>query len=166
MLTNVSSDGTLGTVITQIGNVHHIDGGSIELVGNVVLVDPLSTINASSQFGVSGSVNIRAPVQNLSGTIAPLPENLLQVTTIMTARCAAQKGGQLSSFVQGGRDILPLEPEDFLASPAFLENPDRVEKNRTNLPTLRLGFVEQFTVALMSDNIGRESSSHSDCTSS
>ena len=67
-------------------------GGQINLIGNVVLIDPLSTINASAgPAGVDGSVNIRAPIQNLSGTLAPLTEEILNVATIYGATCASQK---------------------------------------------------------------------------
>ena len=92
-------------------------GGDIDLIGNVVLVDPSSEINASSETGISGSVNIQAPIQNLSGTIAPLPEAILQTATLYGARCAAQKGSEFSSLNVRGRDRTPFEPGDFLLTP-------------------------------------------------
>lgn len=95
-------------------------GGNIDLIGNVVLVDPASTINASSDFGVSGSVNIQAPIQNLSGTIAPLPETIIQTATLYAAQCAAQKNGAFSSLSVRGRDRLPFEPGDYLGTPLLV----------------------------------------------
>ena len=97
-------------------------GGNIDLIGNTVLVDPFSTIDASSQFGISGSVNIQAPIQNLSGTIAPLPETIIETATLYGARCAAQKGSEFSSLNVRGRDRVPFEPGDYLLTPLRQNN--------------------------------------------
>ncbi len=94
-------------------------GGNIEIVGNVVLVDPQSVIDASSSLGVSGTVNIQAPIQNLSGTIAPLPDVIIEATTLYGARCAAQKGSNFSSLNVRGRDRIPPEPGDYLWTPLW-----------------------------------------------
>jgi len=98
-------------------------GGNIEIVGDVVLADPFSldpeNLSATSEAGpqFSGDVDIRAPIQNLSETIAPLPEEILRVSGLFAARCAAQKGGKFSSFLQGGRDGTPPGATNFLPSP-------------------------------------------------
>ena len=94
-------------------------GGNIEIVGNVVLVDPQSVIDASSNLGVSGTVNIQAPIQNLSGTIAPLPDVIIEAATLYGARCSAQKGSEFSSFNVRGRDRIPREPGDYLWTPLW-----------------------------------------------
>ena len=98
-------------------------GGNIDLIGDVVLIDGLSTIDASSAFGVSGTVNITSPIQNLSGTIAPLPETIIQTATLYGQRCAAQKGSDFSSLNVRGRDRVPFEPGDYLLTPLILETP-------------------------------------------
>lgn len=93
-------------------------GGNISLIANnAVLVDPLSVLDASSALGVSGSVDIQAPIQNLSGTIAPLPEETVPVTALYGARCAAGSGGHFSTFVDSKADSLSPMPGAFLASP-------------------------------------------------
>jgi filamentous hemagglutinin family protein len=96
-------------------------GGNISIVAGVLLVDPNSVIDASSQLGVSGSVNLQAPIQNLSGALVPLRQPLIQVA-MSGDRCAASPTGQLSSFVQAGRDGVPPEPGSFLSSPLALED--------------------------------------------
>ena len=97
----------------NIGN-----GGDVSFVADsAILIDPFSTIDTSSQFGGSGNIDIRAPVQNLSGTIAPLPEEILKVSGLFAARCAAHKGGQFSSFVQDRSVRNPLGATGFLSSP-------------------------------------------------
>jgi hypothetical protein len=93
-------------------------GGNISLIANnAVLVDPLSVLDASSALGVSGSVDIQAPIQNLSGTLAPLPEDNAPVTALYGARCAAGSGGHFSTFVDSKADSLSPAPGAFLASP-------------------------------------------------
>lgn len=99
------------------------DGGDVNFNGQVRLIDPFTAIDVSSQFGTSGTVNESGPIQNLSGAIAPLPENIVDIATLVGQHCAAQNGGQLSSFVQAGRDVVPPGPTDFLTSPLFLEFP-------------------------------------------
>jgi hypothetical protein len=99
----------------------------------VVLIDSLSTIDASSQFGISGTINIDSPIQNLSGAIAPLPESIVEVAALYNAQCAGQKGGQFSSFTLQGRDRIPLEPGELLPTPLFMPDltPDQSLKPTT-----------------------------------
>ena len=98
-------------------------GGNISLIANnAVLVDPLSVLDASSALGVSGSVDIQAPIQNLSGTLAPLPEETTPVTALYGDRCAAGSGGHFSTFVDSKAGSLSLTPGAFLASPLLLSS--------------------------------------------
>ncbi len=108
-------------------------GGNINIVAGTFLADPTSIVSASSQFGLSGTVNVQSPLSNLSGSLATLPQRPLQVQHLLQQRCAAQANGQLSSLVVSGRDTLPSEPGHWLMSPlAFFE--DDIETN----PTARL----------------------------
>ena len=96
------------------------NGGNINIVAGVFLVSPDSIIDASSTFGLSGTINIESPIQNLSGTLAPLPQGFLQVAGLLQARCAARfQSGLSSSLVVAGRDAVPLEPGDVLPGPIF-----------------------------------------------
>jgi hypothetical protein len=96
-------------------------GGTIGIGAEVLLADPTSLISASSTLGVSGTIDIQAPVTALSGTLAPLPQTVVQVAALLPARCAARyRRGTLSSFVLGGRGGLPLEPGGVLPSPLTL----------------------------------------------
>ncbi len=101
-----------------LANAFAGQGGNIALVAtNAVLVDPFSKVDASSALGVSGSVDIQAPIQNLSGTIAPLPEETTPVTTLYGARCTAGQGGNFSTFVNSKAESLSSAPGTFLSSP-------------------------------------------------
>ncbi|MDR4481199.1 MAG: filamentous hemagglutinin N-terminal domain-containing protein [Nitrospira sp.] len=95
-------------------------GGNINIIAGTFLADPTSVISASSQFGLSGTVNIQSPVSSLSGSLATLPQRPLQTQILLRQRCAAQVSGQLSSLVVSGRDALPVEPGGWLMSPMVL----------------------------------------------
>jgi large exoprotein involved in heme utilization and adhesion len=91
-------------------------GGNINIVAGTFLADQTSLVSASSQFGLSGAVNIQSPISMLSGSLATLPKRPLQVQQLLQQRCAAQANGQLSSLVVAGRDTLPSEPGGWLMS--------------------------------------------------
>ncbi len=96
------------------------NGGNINIVAGVFLVSPDSIIDASSTFGLSGTINIESPITNLSGTLAPLPQGFLQPAAF-AGRCAARlQGGQNSTLVvRTSRDRIPPEPGELLLSPLF-----------------------------------------------
>ena len=92
-------------------------GGNITIIAGTFLADPTSVVSASSQFGLSGAVNIQSPVSSLSNTLATLPQRPLQAQPLLTQHCAAQANGHLSSLVVSGRDSLPMEPGGWLHEP-------------------------------------------------
>ena len=121
-------------------------GGTVDLTADVILIDLFTTIDVSSQFGTSGTVTVSSPVQNLSGAIAPLPQEILKVASLYGARCVAQKGGAFSSFTQSGGGGLPPQPGNFLPSPLpFIDlgglRLRSVPPIGANLTTVRLGLV-------------------------
>ncbi len=111
-------------------------GGNINIIAGTFLADPSSVISASSQFGLSGAVNIQSPVSSLSGSLATLPQQPFHARQLLRQRCAAQSGGQLSSLVIAGRDALPAEPGGWLLSPFVLV----ATENSSREPLLGHGF--------------------------
>ncbi len=98
-------------------------GGNIGITitnGGLFLPDATSVVSASSQFGQSGTVTIQAPIAPAGGKIQPLGKAPLQVTALLSQRCAAIARGEVSSFVVAGRDTLPIEPGGWLTSPLAL----------------------------------------------
>ncbi|BFU95961.1 MAG: protein of unknown function [Nitrospira sp.] len=93
-------------------------GGNISITSNVFLADPSSVVDASSTLGISGTVDIRSPVSNISGVIGRLPESVLAAQALLRAACAARLAeSKVSSFVERGRDHIPVGPEGLLATP-------------------------------------------------
>ncbi len=122
-------------------------GGAITIIGGVVLQDAGSVLDASAgPAGVSGTVNIQAPFQQLSGAIAPLPQAFAVATNLYGQRCATEKGGLFSSFVQGARDGVPPQPGDLIPSPLLLESdgtsPNLGVQSSPNLAAVRLGLPD------------------------
>ncbi|MDF0644568.1 MAG: filamentous hemagglutinin N-terminal domain-containing protein [Nitrospira sp.] len=98
-------------------------GGNINITitnGGLFLPDATSVVSASSQFGQQGTVTIQAPIAPAGGKIQPLGKAPLQVTALLSQRCAAIARGEVSSFVVAGRDTLPTEPGGWLTSPLAL----------------------------------------------
>ena len=94
------------------------NGGGIDITSGLFLADAFSLVDASSTLGVSGTVQINSPINNLSSVVARLSESLQEVQALLRASCAARLSeGATSSFVERGRDGIPAGPDSLLASP-------------------------------------------------
>jgi hypothetical protein len=103
-----------------IANAYEGRGGNIRIVAGVFLASPESIVDASSQLGIDGTVDIQAPISSISGTLAPLQGNFLSAETLLRDRCAARiRGEKYSSFIASGRDGLPVRPGSVLPSPIY-----------------------------------------------
>jgi hypothetical protein len=92
-------------------------GGRIDIVAEVFLADPDSVIDASSQLGIDGEVNIEAVVSNLSEVVEPLSPRLASETALLRDLCATRlQQGLVSSFVERGRAGIPSAPDGLLPS--------------------------------------------------
>ncbi|MDR4498988.1 MAG: filamentous hemagglutinin N-terminal domain-containing protein [Candidatus Scalindua sp.] len=95
-------------------------GGNIRITAGVFMADPNSIVSASSEKGIDGEVDIRAPVTNISGSIVPLQKNFSSAASLLLKPCAVRMGGgERSSLVMSGRDGLPFQPGDLLTSPLY-----------------------------------------------
>lgn len=103
-----------------IANAYEGTGGNIRIIADVFLMDPYSTVSASSALGVDGSVDIQAPISNISGFIAPLGSTFASATDLLRERCIVRLSqGRYSSFIISGRDGLPLEPGGLMPSMCY-----------------------------------------------
>jgi filamentous hemagglutinin family protein len=92
-------------------------GGNVRIGGEVVFVDPASQVSASSTLGVQGTIDIQAPVTNLSSVVTPLPERMVSEAGLLRDRCAARLWeGRVSSLVERGRTGVPANPDGVLPS--------------------------------------------------
>jgi filamentous hemagglutinin family protein len=91
-------------------------GGNIDITANGLFgiqfreqLTPSNDINASSDFGVSGTVTITNPALDAAAGLVELPTTLVDPSQQITARCDAAAQG--SQFVSTGRGGMPLNPE-------------------------------------------------------
>ena len=96
-------------------------GGAIDIIaGSAFIADPLSIVDASSTLGISGTVNIQSPLQNVGGELTALSQEFSSAAALLAQQCAARAaGGTFSTFVVAAREGLPVEPGGFLASPSL-----------------------------------------------
>jgi filamentous hemagglutinin family protein len=112
-------------------------GGSITITTPVFLPDQTSRIDASSQFGVNGTVTVQSPTSNLSGTVKQLTTKPSEVQTLLQNRCVALAGGEQSTFIVAGRDALPSEPGGWLSSPLSMNHFLRNDAEQAAGPTAK-----------------------------
>ena len=106
-------------------------GGNINITTNLLLPDSASVISASSQFGQQGTISIQSPISPASGKINPIGQRPLIPTSLVSQRCAALAGGNVSSFTVAGRDSSPSEPGDWLSSPLALGTAELIGSTAT-----------------------------------
>ena len=92
-------------------------GGDITITTPLFLRDSTSLVDASTPFGLNGTVTIQSPTSNVSGSLGPLTSKPSQAQALLTQRCVALVNGQASSFVVAGREQLPADPGGWLSSP-------------------------------------------------
>jgi large exoprotein involved in heme utilization and adhesion len=111
-------------IATAVGG----NGGNIDIDADVYIASPTSVVDASSERGISGTIDIRGVVNNLSSSIAPLPQGYLSAAALVEDRCAGRlREGQISSFVVTGREGMPLQPGGLLPSPLYDSGQVRVQ---------------------------------------
>jgi filamentous hemagglutinin family protein len=93
------------------------NGGMISiLASDAFLRDFLSTIDVSSVAGLSGIIDIQSPITNLTGTLAPLPEDFLSAADRLREPCdAVYREGQTNTFAHP--ETIALQPGTVLPSP-------------------------------------------------
>lgn len=87
------------------------NGGNIVIVADNFFATPDSVIEASSNLGIEGSIEIDSPDTDVSGGLIVLSSSFLDAGALMADRCAARIGLAASSLTGVGRGGLPLAPD-------------------------------------------------------
>ena len=116
-------------------------GGNILITTNLLL--PIRRAHsASSQFGQQGTISIQSPISPASGKIVPLGQKPLIATSLLSQRCAALVGGNISSFTVAGRDSLPAEPSGWLLSTTTEPEPSTsLRESMEAMPVISLRWI-------------------------
>ncbi len=110
-----------------IANAFGGPGGNIRIVADNFILSADSSVEASSQLGVQGTIVIESPENDVAGQVAKLPSDYLSTDDLLAERCAARRTGSESSFVILGDRGLPMDPDGYLPSFDALGNiPARV----------------------------------------
>lgn len=140
--TNAQGASTGGNINIDAGFVVAVDDENSDIVANAVLgsggninintqgifglefrdqLTPQSDITASSEFGVSGTVNISNPDIDPDSGIIELPSQLVDASDQIASGCADV--GE-NTFVATGRGGVPPAPGDEMASPTWNDTRD------------------------------------------
>jgi filamentous hemagglutinin family protein len=117
---NISIDPEFVTLSSSkiIANAFEGRGGNIQIVADVFISDIDSVVEASSEKGIDGVVEIDALIKVVAQSVKPLPEKFRSAIGLLREPCIARMtAGKNSSFVVGGRDALPIQPGGLLPSP-------------------------------------------------
>ena len=86
------------------------DGGNIGIEARVFLPSSESKVDASSEFGVDGNIEITSPESDIIGSLIQLPSNLLSAESFLPDRCSARLPGDFSSFIVVGSGGISVQP--------------------------------------------------------
>ena len=98
------------------------NGGNINLAAWYVLRAPGSVIDASSQLGVDGRVEITGFNVDVYNEVVALPVDFLDAKQWLPTPCASRQGNDVSQFVVTGRDGVRESPADLLTAPLTLNS--------------------------------------------
>ncbi|KYC40577.1 hypothetical protein WA1_26015 [Scytonema hofmannii PCC 7110] len=147
-----------------IANAFGGRGGNINIITNGIYglqyrpsLTEFSDINASSQFGINGTVQINTPDIDPSRNLVDLPVNVVDATQQIATDCSFDRKQRRGSLTATGRGGLPSAPTEPLTGDAVLANwvklpsevgrkgdGDRVSlgENNTNTPNFPTQIVE------------------------
>lgn len=111
------------------GNAIRGRGGNIEITAKGIFniqyrpeLTPENDITASSQFGLSGIVEVNTLATDPSKGIVALPVQPNDVSTLIAQSCGRKNPEKSSQFIVTGRGGLPQNPEVALGSDTVLED--------------------------------------------
>jgi large exoprotein involved in heme utilization and adhesion len=99
-------------------------GGNITLTAGRIVQSADNVIDATSELGVSGQVNIQAPHTDPSAALRVLPNKFLNTASLLPSPCAARGNRPVSTLINGDHGGLPPDPSKPLrAYPDFSAPP-------------------------------------------
>lgn len=100
-----------------VANAYGGDGGNILIITDNFIASPDSIVDASSQYGLDGTVVIKSPEEDLSSDITDEPATYLNVAALLREPCSARRSVNQSSFIVRGRSAIP--PGPMIQLPAY-----------------------------------------------
>ena len=97
-----------------IANAERGDGGNIKVNSKLFLTSPDSIVTASSRVGVQGTIEIKAPVIDVSSGLVNMPSAFLNLNSLVPKQCAT-KEEEISSFLVTYGGIPPKPDQTYLS---------------------------------------------------
>jgi filamentous hemagglutinin family protein len=95
------------------------NGGNITINTGEYIKSADSIVDASSQLGIPGRIEITGPRVDVNGALVVLSSELRSAAEVLRHSCAAQAAQPQSSLVEAGRGGLPQDPEATLPALYF-----------------------------------------------
>jgi len=105
-----------------IANAYEGDGGNIHIVSEVFVQSPKSLVDASSEKGVDGIIDIEAPDTDPGKDLAKLPSKFMDVSKWIKKPCSKRYNYKASQFIQKTYHAMPLPIENWLSSRPLMTN--------------------------------------------
>jgi large exoprotein involved in heme utilization and adhesion len=123
-------------------------GGKISIAADNIFRSPDSVIDASSELGLSGTVNISSPETDVTGDLAQLPADVVMNTADqMQERCAVRGLVEGSSFTIAGPEAPSPALEGYLPGTyAGVADEDTAVTNDSHSPMVASGAGLAFPV--------------------
>ncbi|KYC42618.1 hypothetical protein WA1_14820 [Scytonema hofmannii PCC 7110] len=134
-----NSDITANAILGRGGNVQIVTQGIFGTQFRPALT-PESDITATSGFGLSGVVDIKTPNIDPTKGIINLPEQLTDVSTLISQSCGGR--GKSGSFTITGRGGLRQSPEGALSSDIVLQDIDTMPVQLSSSPKITLASTK------------------------
>lgn len=96
-------------------NAYQGNGGNIDIITEHFIKDAASIVDASSQLGIDGDVDIASPDIDFSD-ISTLSTDFIDTRELNTQRCSARDVGDSSSLIVKGKGRLLPGPENYLTT--------------------------------------------------
>ena len=102
-----------------IANAYEGDGGNIHIVSDVFLQSMDSIVDASSEKGIDGIIEIESPDIDPESGLLKLSSEFLDASQWMKDSCAQRSSENISRLIVRGIDAVPTKPSDLHSSPAI-----------------------------------------------
>ncbi|MEM9508782.1 MAG: S-layer family protein [Cyanobacteria bacterium P01_E01_bin.35] len=143
IITNAIQDATGGNIFIDlthsllaldksqiVANAEQGQGGQIQISATGIFVDSKSTINASSEFGVDGLVQINNLAVDPDSSLIPLPTKTIDPSKFLSHSCHPQDDDHFANVGQGGLPANPLQDLiDHTLLPDWSRHPQKVNQS-------------------------------------
>jgi len=115
----ISAKGVLMNRGKIIANAYEGDGGNIHIISEVFIQSVDSLVDASSEKGIDGIIEIESPDTDPESGLVALTSEFLDVSQWLNNSCEKRSLENISRLIVRGKDALPTKPEDLHSSPVI-----------------------------------------------